>query len=411
MLKFYLAVVVFFSVTWIFEFIYGAKKKHNTYNGNEFFSNLALGLTSTLTSVCVTLLSVPLYLWLYKNFSAESFKGTSFFHIVFAIIAYDFLYYWNHRWHHTVTFLWLGHSVHHSGQSFNYSTSLRLGIIASLTSWVLFMPLAMLGVSIEAYLGIYAIQLVYQHLIHTQHIPKFSWLEHFFYTPSHHRVHHACNKEYLDKNHGCFFIVFDKLFNTFAEEKTSVPTRYGTTHQVSNHTPSLINVFELKRLFQYLTHPNMSMAKSIHAFFNSPDYESTHSEQTFNPRKMHDYSNHLDFMSVAFFLLGLVGAIYIAITFIENVQELDLVCVLLFLSLAIGLIDLVSSHLNKKTHTGWLAIATTALIFVTLALQCQSYLSNLASFYYYTLMICNLLYLHSKQYKYSKSRDRRYDFL
>ncbi len=351
MLNFYLAVVVFFSFTWLFEYLYGLKTGKNTYNGNEFLSNISMGLTSTLVSVCITLISVPLYIWIYENASLSFLKNAVVAQIIVAVIAYDFLYYWNHRWHHTISFLWLGHSVHHSGQTFNYSTSLRLGVIASATSWVVFMPLAMLGVSVEVYFGIYAVQLFYQHLIHTRHIPKLGILEKFFYTPSHHRVHHASNKEYIDKNHGCFTIIFDKLFNTYAEERDDIKTVYGTTHVVTSHVPSNVNFFELNRLIQYLGRKARPIKQWLSALFGGPDYDEQDNTAHLPRPALADYSHNVTKYVTALFLSALFLALYIAINFLNKAQTLDFLSLMSFVILVIGIIDIGALHLNQSPAT------------------------------------------------------------
>lgn len=242
------AVIAFFLITWVAEYCYGYFQRNNTYQLKEFLSNVSLGVTSTMVSAIVGIFSVPLYLWIDSNFGIFTVSINNVWHWLFAFAFYDLIYYWNHRWHHEISILWAGHSVHHSGDTFNYSTSVRLGMIASLTSWLMFMLMALIGIGIEFYLVIYAVQLAYQHLIHTQHIPKLGWLEYVFYTPSQHRVHHSKNKPYLDKNYGCFFCVFDRLFNTYAEERPSEKPLYGITQPIQSETPSRINFSELLRI-------------------------------------------------------------------------------------------------------------------------------------------------------------------
>ncbi len=363
---FYIGVVVFFSVTWVLEYFYGRAKNCNAYNLNEFLSNISMGLTSTVVSVCVTIVSVPLYKTIYQiNFLGLSIKSV-LLQFLIGLVVYDFLYYWNHRWHHEVGFLWLGHSVHHSGQTFNYSTSLRLGILASLTSWVMFMPMALIGVPVEMYLAIYSIQLFYQHLIHTRFIPKLGIAEKVFYTPSHHRVHHARNPQYIDKNHGCFFIIFDKMFGTYAEEKSHHDPVYGTTLTVSTHLPSYINFFELKRAAAYIARRANKLSATLRVLFGTPDYEALIDDNKKRLIPLASYSPNLSLISVVRFVLGLVISIYLAIIFMRSLPGIKVFEIFLLVFLVIGVVDIAAIELNKPK---WIMVNWYALLVVFAALS------------------------------------------
>lgn len=378
MLTFYIGVVVFFAITWIVEYRYGLLKKINTYNGCEFLSNISMGLTSTVVSLCITLISIPLYEQIYSISPIKGMLSNPWLHFLFGLVLYDFLYYWNHRWHHEVSVLWLGHSVHHSGQTFNYSTSLRLGVIASLTSWFMFMPMAIMGVGVEVYLAIYAIQLFYQHLIHTRHIPKLGWLEHVFYTPSHHRVHHARNPQYIDKNHGCFFIVFDKLFGTFAEEKADDEPVYGTTHVVASHTPSRVNFFEVTRMANYLARHGRTARQFIRVLLGNPDYETFTDTSASQPKSRIDlteYSQSLSTLAVIRFLMGLVIAIAITVVFMEKMTAMQPIELIVAVVLIIGVIDMAAKELVKRVKSGvdWYATLLVGFLFTATFLEIISF--------------------------------------
>lgn len=171
-----------------------------------------------------------------------------------AFVLVEFVYYWFHRWSHTVRWLWATHAVHHTAEEMVLPAAIRLGwtSIAS-GGWVLFLPLIYAGFHPLLVIGLLAIDLRYQFFLHTESVGKLGPLEWVFNTPSHHRVHHASNGAYLDKNFGGMVIIFDRLFGTFAEEKPQVELlRYGLVHPVRSNNPFVIALHEWGRLFKDL---------------------------------------------------------------------------------------------------------------------------------------------------------------
>ena len=138
-------------------------------------------------------------------------------------VADDFVYYWYHRTHHTIRVFWASHVVHHSSRHYNLSTALRQTWIP-MTALPFWAPLALLGYRPWMIFTMQSVSLIYQFWLHTERIRRFPRpIEFLFNTPSHHRVHHAVNPQYLDKNHGAIFIVWDRLFGTFAREERPFP--------------------------------------------------------------------------------------------------------------------------------------------------------------------------------------------
>jgi len=173
-----------------------------------------------------------------------------------SVLLADFSYYWKHRFEHQLNFLWCQHSVHHSSEEFNLSTSLRLPWLGSYLNWFFFVPIFLLGFSAPQVLLGHQVVLVYQYLIHTEFVQRVGILERILNTPSHHRVHHGRNEEYLDKNFGGILIIWDKLFSTFTPE-TKEPD-YGLVHPLRSKNPILINLKPWKDLFD--------LAKSLPSF-------------------------------------------------------------------------------------------------------------------------------------------------
>jgi sterol desaturase/sphingolipid hydroxylase (fatty acid hydroxylase superfamily) len=154
------------------------------------------------------------------------------------ILGQEFCYYWFHRCSHRMRWLWASHAVHHSPNELNLSAAYRFGWTARLSGSNLFyVPLIWLGFPPSAVFTTLAFSLLYQFILHATWIPKLGPLEWVLNTPSHHRVHHATNPEYLDRNYGGMLIVFDRLFGTFADERDDVPPRYGLVEPLNSYNP------------------------------------------------------------------------------------------------------------------------------------------------------------------------------
>jgi alkylglycerol monooxygenase len=154
---------------------------------------------------------------------------------VFALILGDFIYYWWHRASHRINFMWAGHVIHHQSEEYNLSTALRQSWITQVTAAIFFLPMAVIGIPFEVYFGAVSLNLLYQFWIHTRVIKKMGPFEWVFNTPSHHRVHHGVNPEYLDKNYAGILIIWDRMFGTFIEEEAEVI--YGTVKPIQTWNP------------------------------------------------------------------------------------------------------------------------------------------------------------------------------
>ncbi len=163
--------------------------------------------------------------------------------IVPAMVLWDFLYYWDHRWMHEVRLLWANHVTHHSSQRYNLSTALRQPWSSFLTFWV-FSPMPLLGYPAAKVAKAGQLNLLYQYWIHTEAIDRLpAPIETVFNTPSHHRVHHGANRQYLDRNYGGILIVWDRLFGTFEPEVRRV--KYGLTKNIATYNPLRIAYHEM----------------------------------------------------------------------------------------------------------------------------------------------------------------------
>ena len=166
--------------------------------------------------------------------------------VLAAVLGWDFLYYWNHRLSHESRWLWAVHVAHHSSEHYNLSTALRQPVAEGITLSIPYGLLALLGVRPELVEHARGINLIYQFWIHTEAINRIGWLERVLNTPSHHRVHHGTNRQYLDRNHGSILIVWDRLFGTFEEEDE--PVVYGLTKNINTFNPLRIATHEWRDL-------------------------------------------------------------------------------------------------------------------------------------------------------------------
>lgn len=164
-------------------------------------------------------------------------------------VAVEFVYYWFHRWSHLVRWLWTSHAVHHTANEMTFPAAIRLGWTGAFSGgWILFTPLVALGFHPVMVSALIAGNLAYQFFLHTEAVGRLGPLEWVLNTPSHHRVHHASNPAYIDRNFGGVVIVFDRMFGTYAEERSGEPLRYGLVHPVTSRNPVTIALHEWGRM-------------------------------------------------------------------------------------------------------------------------------------------------------------------
>ena len=212
------------------------------YEPRDTFASLSMGILNVGISAGAKLvLSIPLFVLAYEHRIAD--VGTWPGAWVILLFAEDLCYYWFHRLHHEVRVLWAAHVNHHSSQRYNLSTALRQALLTPLTGPVFWAPLALIGFPPWMILTAQAWSLLYQFWLHTEVIDRMGPLEWVFNTPSHHRVHHGKNVRYLDKNHAGIFIIWDRLFGTFAPEEERVV--YGLTKDIETYNPLRIGFHEV----------------------------------------------------------------------------------------------------------------------------------------------------------------------
>ena len=207
----------------------------------DTISSLSSGMTNTLKDLIGLAVVIVSYSWLVDHLAVTSIPSTVGIYVI-TFVLIDFASYWSHRWNHEINVMWNRHIVHHSSEEFNLSCALRQSISGIVgVYFFLSIPMAVLGIPAEVIAIIAPLHLFAQFWYHTRLIGRMGFLEHIIVTPSHHRVHHAINPEYIDKNYAAIFIVWDKWFGTFQEEQADVPPVYGVKKAVQTWNPFFIN--------------------------------------------------------------------------------------------------------------------------------------------------------------------------
>ena len=234
----------------LFEKWYGWRKGFETVRSMDMISSLTSGITNVTKDVLGLSFAIISYQWLLDRIAVTTVQSTFLTYII-AFVALDFAGYVVHTLNHKVNFFWNAHIVHHSSEEYNLACALRQSVSVFVKLFViLLLPAALLGVPASVIAVVAPLHLFAQFWYHTRHIGKMGFLEHIIVTPSHHRVHHAMNPEYMDKNFGQIFIVWDKLFGTFQQELNDVPAVFGVTRPVRTWNPIKINFQHLWLLMQ-----------------------------------------------------------------------------------------------------------------------------------------------------------------
>lgn len=230
-----------FLVLVLFEKWYGWNKGFDTVRNMDMVSSLSSGITNVTKSVLELTIAIGIYPFMLKYLAITKIDNTVIVYILTFIII-DFIGYWVHRWSHEVNLFWNLHVIHHSSEEFNLACALRQSISSFFNLFtILLLPAAILGIHPDVIATVAPLQLFAQFWYHTRHIDRMGFLEKILVTPSHHRVHHAVNKEYMDKNLSQIFIIWDKLFGTYQEELKEVPPVYGITRPARTWNPIKIN--------------------------------------------------------------------------------------------------------------------------------------------------------------------------
>jgi len=233
--------IPFFMILILIEFVFSKYMGMDVFRSFDTISSLSSGLTNSLKEVLGLAVVIVSYSFLVDHLAIYTIKSQFWIYVV-CFIGLDFAGYWVHRFEHVVNILWNRHIIHHSSEEFNLACALRQNISAVFgLFFFLYIPLAIVGIPAEVISIVAPLHLFAQFWYHTRLIRKMGLLEYVIVTPSHHRVHHAINEVYLDKNFSQVFIIWDKIFGTFQQELVEVPAVYGVKRQSNTWNPFLIN--------------------------------------------------------------------------------------------------------------------------------------------------------------------------
>lgn len=299
-------IVSFFIAGNLAEFIYSYYKHKQYYTYHSFLINISIAFLQQLTDAFNKIVFFMGFVFVQEHYSIQrilhwkeleiDFPFTLFSHFpflqvngymlfiwLFILVVADFCQYWLHRLSHEVNIMWAGHIVHHSMEEYNYTIALRQSFIESIYTWIFYLPLAFFGIPWQLFIMAYAISLIWQFFVHTRLIGKLGFLENILATPSHHRVHHGKNPQYIDKNYGAFFIVWDKVFETFEPEVEAVD--YGITVPLQTQNPICVNIHHHLHIFRMMS-KTKGFVNKWKIFFGKPAFKPLDIESEYQKLKL-----------------------------------------------------------------------------------------------------------------------------
>jgi alkylglycerol monooxygenase len=271
MLKPTVIAIPIFALLIALEAWYDARQRTREYDRKDTWTNIALGFGSVFFGTIFGIIQFAGYEFMYSLAPYQMPLNTIWAWVLLIVID-DFAYYWFHRFSHESRFLWNFHVVHHSSEKYNLSVAVRQSWFGGLAHWIFYIPLGLLGFPYWAFVLVHGFNLIYQYWIHTQFIGKLGWFELIFNTPSQHRVHHAVNEQYLDKNYAGIFCIWDRMFGTFIEENEK--PRYGIIKPVKSYNWLWINTHAWFEMWNAIKTKKTFLGK-LRCVFASPNMDFT----------------------------------------------------------------------------------------------------------------------------------------
>lgn len=364
----------FFIGLVLFEVLYGHFVKKQMHNVMDTISSLSSGLTNVVKDSLGLGVIIVTYPFLLDFLALTEIKETWLVWVI-GFFALDFAGYWNHRLSHSINFFWNQHVIHHSSEEFNLACALRQSISNLLGYFpLLLIPAALLGVPHKVIAVLAPIHLFAQFWYHTRHIGKMGWLEYIIITPSQHRVHHAINPEYIDKNLGQIFSFWDRMFGTFQEELPEVPPQYGVLKPASTWNPILINFQHIWRLIKDAWRTNNYWDK-LRIWFMPTGWRPEDVKEKYPIQIIQDVYNFKKYKRTAskqlkgYSIFQLLINTLLMLFMFYNYSEIGFGGLLLFGAYIFVGIYGYSTLMDKKNYAVWIeifrSIAGLALIFIT----------------------------------------------
>lgn len=391
--KVLLWVVPLFLIMIIAEMAYGHFTGKQTYTLMDTLSSLSSGMTNILKDILGLVVIIISYPYLLEHISLLNLENSFSLYII-AFICVDFATYWNHRLSHKINFFWNQHVIHHSSEEFNLACALRQSVSDLLGYTTLFLiPAAVLGVPHEIITILTPLHLFGQFWYHTQHIGKIGILEYILVTPSQHRVHHAINPVYIDKNLSAIFCVWDRWFGTFQEELEEEPPIYGVLKPVHTWNPLIINYHHLWGMIQDAWHTH-SWKEKLTLWWKPTGYRPKDVALKF-PRKsintetsLEKYNPKMTFFKKGWALLQWLSITFMLVFLLANYEFFSTFHALLFGGLIMLSIFGFTSFMDGHywSHNFEMGRNFIGLFFFVIPSQNDFYLSHMPSLFYFGLI-------------------------
>ncbi|WP_438865170.1 sterol desaturase family protein [Neptunicella sp.] len=348
-------------------------KVRNTeyYRLNDAVNSLTIGVVSRMNQIARSVIPLSMYAISVEYVSLTTLPEAPWVWVM-AFVLYDFCYYWNHRLGHEINVLWAAHVVHHSSEEYNLTTALRQ-TSGGFVGWIFYLPMALIGVPVTVLITVASLNLIYQFWVHTRHVPKLGWFEWIFVSPSNHRVHHAQNQVYIDRNYGGVFILWDRLFGTFQEELDEEPPIYGIRKALHSWNPLWANIHVYTQLAKDSFH-TQSWKDKIAIWFKPTGWRPADVEQKYPlPRvdltKFKKFDIDLTLPIKVYCAIQHILMLFIAVLFLINYQTMPslekwmTLCFVVFSSVSIGAL------MEKRHYSTLLEWTKNTLLFAALLLQ------------------------------------------
>jgi sterol desaturase/sphingolipid hydroxylase (fatty acid hydroxylase superfamily) len=241
------------------------EKKHWYHSTKDTLASLAMGIGSVFINLVIKFGYFFIFYYIYINFAIFAIPS-AWWSWLLLLLADDFNFYWFHRNSHQIRFMWAAHSNHHSSQAYNFAVALRQSWSEASFKYLYWLWLPLLGFHPISIFIMVSLSLIYQFFLHTETVNKLGFLEWFMNTPSHHRVHHATNHQYLDRNHAGIFIIWDRIFGTFEPESPADKPIYGLTQNLTTYNPLRIATHEYEQLWKDMQKASLWKDKIAYLF-------------------------------------------------------------------------------------------------------------------------------------------------
>ncbi len=411
-LNFAIPIFILLMVVELASSYYKGKKVYRYF---DTISSISSGMTNIIKDVLGLTVIVLSYQWMYAHWSIFEIRNSAILWIL-AFIFLDFSGYWSHRISHRINIFWNRHIIHHSSEEFNLACALRQSVSEVFALFTIFLlPAAFLGVPPVIIQTIAPIHLFLQFWYHTTLIGKLGWLENIIVTPSHHRVHHAINKEYLDKNFGQILIVWDKLFGTFKAEDTAIIPIYGVKRPVATWNPWLINfqhmVLLIKDAFR-----TKSFADKIKVWFMPTGWRPEDVKNKYPLREVEFIDHNDKFNTPSSFALDIwifiqfVTTLTLMLIFFNHIGEIKGILIILIGFFLFAQIFTYTSLMDRSylTYLGW-GIQTICLIAIVFHMTKDQNISIISgkwilipTIYHIAVFVAILYFLQIARFTYQK---------